>query len=57
MQNVIAGSIFIFERITHALFDISSSRSFISATYVKMFELVVEVLDEPVYVIIPVKNI
>ena len=34
----------------HALFDNSTSRSFISASYVKIFELVVRVLYKPIYV-------
>ena len=33
------GTIFIFEKIAHALFDIDASHSFILSTYVKMFEL------------------
>ena len=40
----------IFKRIAHALFDTSASRSFIFATYIKLFELVVGMLDESIYV-------
>ena len=40
----------------HALFDIGVSRSFIYATYVKMFQFIVGVLDEPIYVAISVER-
>ena len=53
---MIADTIVIFERIAHALFDTGASPSFIFATYVKMFEFAVGILDEPIYVVISVER-
>ena len=48
--NVIVATIFIFKKIAYVLFDTDASYSFIFATYVKLFKLIVEVLEEPIYV-------
>ena len=53
---MIVGTIFIFGRIANALFDISASYSFTYTTYVKLFGFVVGVLDELVYVEIPIRR-
>ena len=55
-QNVIASTILIFERIAHALFNIDTSRSFISVAYVKLFELAAGVLEELMHVVTTVER-
>ena len=50
---MIASAILVFGRIAHALFDIGVSCSFISSTYVKIFEFAMRVLDELIYVTTP----
>ena len=47
---MLAYTIFIFGRITHALFDNGASHSFISTAYVKLFKLAMEMLEESMYV-------
>ena len=48
VQNVIACSILICGRITYVLFDIGAFQSFSFIGYVKMFEHVTKLLNEPV---------
>ena len=54
-QNVIVGTILIFKRLVHALFDVDTSHSFISTTYIKLFELVMGLLKELIYVATPIR--